>query len=161
MRFLMRQKFFSFGDSFSIKDENENDVFTVEGQVFSFGDKLSFQDMGGNEIFFIKQKITFFGNTYEIYQNGELYGVLTKELLTFFNCRFNIETSNYGNIEVEGDFTDHEYSFSKNGRTIASISKQWFSWTDSYGIDIAPGENEAFILACVVIIDMICHDKHN
>ena len=40
MRYLMKQKLFSWGDDFLIKDENGRDVFTA-GMYFSLMGKLS------------------------------------------------------------------------------------------------------------------------
>lgn len=162
MRYVMRQKFFSFGDSFSIQNEFGTDLYYVRGKVFSFGDQLSFQDINGNELAFIRQKLLSWSPTYEIYHGEQLYASLKKELFTFFACKFDIELSNGGCIEVEGNFFDYEYTFRHNGQIIATVSKEWFSWTDTYGIDVADGEEDVFILACAVAIDMICHNdkKH-
>ena len=35
MRFIVRQKVFSFGDNFTIKDETGNEHFIVRGKVFA------------------------------------------------------------------------------------------------------------------------------
>src|SRR6185295_8309319 len=61
MRYQMRQKLFSFGDDFVIKDETGRDVFFVDGRAFSIGRKLSFQDMAGNELAFIREKLLSLG----------------------------------------------------------------------------------------------------
>ena len=50
MIYKIKQKFWASGDDFIIKDENDNDIFFVDGQTFCLGDQLSFQDMNGNEL---------------------------------------------------------------------------------------------------------------
>src|SRR5215510_11337633 len=70
MRYLMRQKWLSFGDDYTIKNERGEDVFFVDGHAFSIGDKLSFQDMAGNELAFIRQRLLTLGKTYDIDRNG-------------------------------------------------------------------------------------------
>lgn len=75
MRYVMKQKLFSWGDDFSIKDEMGQDVFFVNGRAFSFGDKLSFQDLRGNELLFICQKVFSFGPTYEMYRGDRIVAV--------------------------------------------------------------------------------------
>ena len=40
---------------------------------------------------------------------------------------------------------------------VATVSKRWFSWTDTYGIEIAPGEDPVLILASAVVVDQSCH----
>jgi len=148
MRYLMKQKLFCFGDDFAIKNEAGADVFFVDGRAFSIGNKLSFQDMNGNELAFIRQKLLSWGPTYEITRNGELLAVVKKHLFTLFRCKFT---------EAQGSFLDMEYAFTRGERQVAEVSKRWFSFSDTYGVDIAPGEDDILILASTVVIDMVCH----
>lgn len=157
MRYVMRQKFWAWGDDFIIRDENGTDVFLVDGRAFSWGDKLSFQDVNGNELAFIRQKLLSWGPTYEIERDGRLVAVVKKELFTFFRCRFTVDVPGPDDLEAQGDFLDHEYAFKRSGRLAANVSKRWFSWTDTYGIDVAAGEDDVLILASAVVIDMACH----
>ena len=59
----------------------------------------------------------------------------------------------------KGDFTDHEYTFERGGKAVAVVSKRWFTWTDTYGVDVAEGEDDLLILASTVVIDLACHEK--
>ena len=158
IRYVKKQKRLSWGDYFVIRDEAENDSFLVDGAAFSFGDKLSFQDMSGNELAYIDQKLLSWGPTYEIYQGGDLRAVVKKELFTFFKCRFTVDVPGPDDLEATGDFLDHEYEFTRHGDLVATVSKRWFAWTDTYGIDIRDGEDDVLVLASAVVIDMICHD---
>jgi uncharacterized protein YxjI len=159
MRYLMKQKLFAFGDDFNIKDETGRDIFFVDGKAFSLGDQLSFQDMAGNELAYIKQKILSWGPTYEIYRNDNLAAVVKKELFTFFNCRFSVDVPGPDDLEASGNFTDHEYSITRGGDQVAEVSNAWFAWTDTYGVDVADGEDDVLVLASTVVIDMACHPK--
>jgi len=157
VRYVMKQKLFSFGDDFYIRDEGGRDVFFVDGKAFSFGDQLSFQDLDGHELAFIKQKLFSWGKTYEIYRGGEVAAVVKKELFTFFRCVFTVDVPGPDDLEARGNFTDHEYAFTRGDRTVATVSKRWFSWTDTYGVDVAPDEDDVLLLASTVVIDMACH----
>lgn len=157
MRYLMRQEFWSWGDDFTIQDEAGQDVFYVDGKVFTFGDQLSFQDMEGNELASVRQKLLAWGPTYEIYRRGELQAVVKKALFTLFQCRFSVDVPGPDDLEATGDLFDHEYAFTRGGETVATISKRWFSWTDSYGVEIAEGKDDILILASAVVIDLACH----
>jgi uncharacterized protein YxjI len=159
MRYVMRQKLFAWGDDFVIKDEEGRDVFYVDGKAFSLGDQLSFQDMQGNELASIRQKLLAWGPTYEIYGRGQLRAVVKKAVFTFVHCRFTVDVPGPDDLEATGDFTDHEYTFERGGRTVAVVSKRWFSWTDTYGVEIAEGGDDILILASTVVIDMACHEK--
>jgi uncharacterized protein YxjI len=154
---MMRQKLFAWGDDFIIQDESGSDVFFVDGKVFTLGNQLSFQDMHGNELAYIRQKLLAWGPTYEIHSQGKLRAVVKKALFTLVNCRFSVDVPGPDDLEAVGNFTDHEYQFERHGRQVATVSKRWFAWTDTYGVDIAEKEDDVLILAATVVIDMACH----
>ncbi len=156
MKYVMKQKLFSWGDDFTIKNDNNQDTFFVDGKVFSIGKQLSFQDLQGNELAFIKQKIFAWGPTYEIHRNGSLFAVIKKEVFTLFSCKFTIDLPGPNDLEAKGDFFDHEYSFKQGKTIVATVSKQWFTLTDTYGVEIITGGDDILILACTVAIDMAC-----
>ena len=113
--------------------------------------------MEGNELAYIKQKVFAWGKTYEVFRSGKLAAVVKKELFTLFKCRFTVDVPGPDDLEAQGDFLDHEYEFMRDGHTVASVSKRWFSITDTYGVDIADGEDPVLILASAVVVDMACH----
>jgi uncharacterized protein YxjI len=158
MRYVMKQKLISWGDDFTIKDEAGNDAYFVDGKAISLGAKASFQDMAGNELAYISQKLLSWGPTYEIYRSGVLAAVVKKELFTFFHCTFTVDVPGPDDLRAEGDFTDHEYTFKRGDMPVAHVSKQWFTWTDTYGVDIAEGEDEVLLLVSAVVVDLACHD---
>ena len=157
MRYQMKQKLFAWGDDFVIKDDDGNDAFFVDGKAFSLGKQLSFQDMSGRELAFIKQKLLAWGPTYEIYRDGTRVAVIRKELFTFFHCTFTVDVPGPDDLTAQGEFTDHEYTLSRGDRQVATVSKQWLTLTDTYGVDVADGEDPVLILASTVVIDMACH----
>ena len=157
MRYVMKQKLFSWGDDFRIRNEAGQDVFFVDGRAFSLGDKLSFQDMTGSELAFIRQKLLAWGPTYEISRRGEVAAVVKKQLFTFLRCRFTVDVPGPDDLEAQGEFLDMEYAFSRRGQTVAEVPKRWFTWADTYGVDISEGEDDVLILASTVVIDMVCH----
>lgn len=157
MRYAMKQKLFCWGDDFVIRDAEGRDVFFVDGKAFTLGDQLSFQDMTGGELAFIRQRLFAWGPTYEIHRGGTLAAVVKKHLFTLFNCRFTIDVPGPDDPEAVGDLLDHEYEFRRRGNVIAAVSKQWFTWADTYGVDIADGEDDILLLAATVVIDMACH----
>lgn len=157
MRYVMRQKIFALGDDFIIKDESGIDRFKVDGKVFTMGDKLSFQDTNGHELAFIKQRLLSWGPKYEIYRDGSLAAVVEKKLFTLFHCKFVVDVPGPNDLEAKGNFLDHEYEFTRGGRVVGVCSKRWFSWSDTYGIEVGPDEDTVLILASSVVIDMVCH----
>ncbi len=153
----MKQKLFSWGDDFTIKNESGEDIFFVDGRAFSIGNKLSFQDMKKHELAFIRQKLLSWGPTYEITRNGELAAVVKKHLFALLRCSFTVDVPGPDDLEAQGSFLDMEYTFTRADQVVAEVSKRWFSFTDTYGVDIREGEDDVLILARTVVINMVCH----
>ena len=155
MLYVMRQKLLSLADSFTIKNEQEQDVFLVKGKLFSFGDKLSFQDLAGNELVFIDQRLLNWSPTYELWKQGELLAVVKRELFSFIHHRFAVDVPGPNDLEAEGDFLDHEYMITREAAA-ATVSSAG-SAADTYGIEVADGEDDV-LSSLRYLVDMVCHE---
>ena len=158
MRYLLRQDLFSFGDDFTIKDDDGNAAYHVDGKAFTLlREKLAFEDMQGHELAFIRERIIAMTPSYEILRNGEVVAVVKKDWFNVFRCGFTVDVPGPDDLEAQGSLLDHEYTFTRGSRTVATVSKRWFSFTDTYGVEVETGEDPVLILASTVIIDMISH----
>ena len=54
-----------------------------------------------------------------------------------------------------GNIVDHEYRITRQGQPVANVSKRWFRVRDTYGVEVMPGEDDAFVLAIAAAIDAI------
>ena len=160
MRYLMKQKVFCLGDDFAVKDDRGRDAFYIDGKVFTLRQTLVFLDPGGSEVARIVKRILSFGPSYDLYRGGKHVANVRKQVDTLFRCPFTIDGPGPDDYEAAGNFIDHAYRFERGGRTVAEVSKRWFSLTDSYGVDIVDGEDPLLILAGTVVIDLCCHDEH-
>lgn len=162
MRYVMKQKLWAFGDDFTIKDEAGNDRYYVDGKAISLRQTLAFQDMDGRELAVIRKRLLSWGPTYDIEAGGRTVAVIKQKMFTFFKYRFTVDetaTPQPVDLEVEGDFFDHEYRFTRDGRRVAEVSKRWFGLRDTYGVDVADGEDDVLVLACTVVIDLATERK--
>jgi uncharacterized protein YxjI len=153
MKYIMRQKLWSWGNDFVIKDESGNDAFFVDGKVFALRDQLSLADMAGNEICLIQKKILAWGPTYEMFHQGQLVATVKESLFTLLGHRFYVDVPGPDDIEAAGNFTDHEYTFSRGGQAVAAVSKSWFTWADTYGVDVTDDSDAPLILVATVVIE--------
>lgn len=159
MRFIVTQKIFSFADSFIIHDENQRPVYKVEGRLFSFGNKLTIYNMSGGEAVYIEQKLFKFLPEYHLHRQGIRLAIIKKEF-TFMKPRFNIQ-SQLGNYKVEGDFFNYNFDIRKGRDVVARVNKKFFAMRDTYGIDIADGEDAELLLAMCIVIDQVLHDNNH
>ncbi len=151
MKFYIKQKVFSWGDKFRIYDEYGNDFFYVEGEVFSFGKKLHLYDRAGYELAYIHQETFTLRPTYHISRNGADVAKVVKRL-SFFTHECDVEGFGW---KVKGDFMAHEYEISMEGRCMARVSKKWFTWGDTYELDISDLSDYAMVLSVALVIDAV------
>lgn len=158
MIYRIREKFWGFGNNFTITDQNDEPVFNIKGKAFSWGDKLSFQDTLGNELAFISQKMLSFKPTYEIYVNGTLFAEVRKEF-SWLSKKFTLDVPGPNDYSIDGSFWKHDYTFTRDAGVVAYVSKKLWSWTDSYGVDVIDGEDDVSILCACIVIDQVLHDE--
>ncbi len=72
MQLLIKQRVFSWSDTYDIYDEQGNQKYFVKNEFISLGHRLHVYDAAHNEIGFIKQKLFCFLPTFEIEWNGQL-----------------------------------------------------------------------------------------
>jgi uncharacterized protein YxjI len=157
VRYVLKQKLLSWGDDYYIRDDAGREAYFVDGKVFSLGGQLSLKDLEGHELAFIRQKLLHLSPTYEIHRNGELAAVVKQALFAFLHHRFTVDVPGPDDLEARGNFLDHEYVFTRGGREVATVSKRWLTLADTYGVEIADGEDDVLILASAVVVDQACH----
>ena len=157
MKLYIKQKVFSWGDKFRIYDENQNDRYYVKGEVLSFGKKLHLYSQYGDEEAFIHQKVLSFLPKFYISRNNIDVAQVIKEF-TILRQEYTVEGLGW---TVKGNFLAHDYEITSDGRTIASISKHWFSWGDTYEIDISDDADEVMAICVVLIIDAVNAQSDN
>lgn len=159
MKYLIKEKIFTFADRFTIEDHSGYPQYNVVGKILAIGNKLNLYDMNGKELLYIEEKIFRFLPEYTIYRQGKRIGKIKKEL-TFMKPKFNISSS-YGDFTLDGDVFHHSFNILKNGKPVAWISKKWVSLSDTYSVEIEEDEDHPFILSIVIILDQIFYDGNN
>ena len=151
MKLYMKEKVFSWNERFTIKDENGWDKYFVEGEFLSLGKKLHLLNINGEEVAFIQQRLLTLMPRYCVAVAGRESAEIRKEF-TFFFQRYIIDGLGW---EVDGSVWEHRYEIRKNGRLIVRIDKEWFTWGDSYVLEIADPADEILALAVVLTIDCV------
>jgi uncharacterized protein YxjI len=153
----MRERMFSIGDDYWIETEAGERVIKVNGKALRIRDTLVLEDLDGRELLRIQEKKLRVRDTMDIERDGADVATVKKALIGIRE-RFSVSVEGGGDLDVRGNFVDHEYEFRRDGETVAEVSKRWLRARDTYGIAIAPGEDDALILAAAVCIDRMSHD---
>jgi uncharacterized protein YxjI len=152
-RYQMREKLFAIGDDFWIETDDGQRAFKVDGKALRMRSTFILETPSGDELFKIQEKKLRVRDTMEIEHDGDTVATIKKALITPLRDRFSIELEDGGELSAKGNIVDHEYEIERDGHKVAEISKRWFRIRDTYGIEIASGENDALILAAAVCID--------
>lgn len=157
-RYQMTQKMLSIGDDFWIENERGEKVFKVDGKALRVRQTLIFEDPAGKELCKIQEKMVRVKDTMDIEgPAGEKLATIKKALITPVRERWSVNVRGGPDIDIQGNFVDHEYRFEQGGRRVAEVSKKWFRLRDSYGVEIDPGQEDILILAATVAVDMMAH----
>ncbi|HYZ79939.1 MAG TPA: LURP-one-related family protein [Solirubrobacteraceae bacterium] len=149
----MREKLFAIGDDYWVETEGGERAFKVDGKALRVRSTFILEDPSGEELFKIQEKKLRIRDTMEVERDGETVATVKKALITPLRDRFSIELTGGGELSAKGNIVDHEYEVERDGHKVAEISKRWFRIRDTYGIEIAPGEDDALIVAATVCID--------
>jgi uncharacterized protein YxjI len=155
-RYTMREKMFAIGDDFWIERDGER-AFKVNGKALRLRDTFVLESPSGEELFTIQEKKLSVRDKMEIERNGKRVATIKKALVTPLRDRYTIEVEDGQDMEAKGNIVDHEFEIKRGGDKAAEISKRWFRVRDTYGIEVAPGQDDALILACTVCIDQMSH----
>ena len=158
-RYRMREKLFAIGDDYWIETEGGERAFKVDGKALRIRETFILETPSGEELFKIQEKKLSIRDKMQIERGGETIATIHKALISPLRDRFAIELESGGELSAKGNIVDHEYEIERDGHKVAQISKRWFRVRDTYGIEIAPGEDDALILAATVCIDEMAHDR--
>jgi uncharacterized protein YxjI len=153
----MREKLFAIGDDSWIETEDGQKAFKVNGKAMRIRRTFILETPSGEELYKIQEKKLHIHNTMKVERDGEAVATVQKALITPFRHRFSIELQDGAELHAKGNFVDHEYEIERDGETVAQVSKRWFRIRETYGIEIAPGQDDALILATTVCIDEMAH----
>jgi len=156
----MREDLVSIGDDFWIENENGQRVYRVDGKVLRISKTYVFLDMEGNTLCRIKERLLTIKDTMEIEDaDGKDMAVVRKALISPLRDRWGVNVRNGPDLDVRGNILDHEYAISQGRHKVAEVSKKWFHLTDTYGVEIADGQNDVLILAIAVAMDAMTHER--
>jgi len=154
VRYVIRERFFHLGEDSEITDEAGQAVYIVDGKVFSLRGTLLVTDTSATEVARIDHKLIALVATYEISLAGGRSAVLRKVPFTPFHQRFTIDVNDGGQLEMAGDLLNHSFEIARGDAVVATVSKHWVSLTETYGVEVADGEDDVLILASVLALDL-------
>lgn len=150
MQLHIRQRIFSWTDSYDIYAEDGNPRYEVKSRFFALTHRLHvYEKHNGREIGAVSQRLFSLLPTFDIEMEGRIVGTVRRK---FTLLRQNYEVDFLG-WDVEGDFVGWDYHVLKGPREILTITKQWLTWSDTYTLTFHNPADEIPGLLLVLAID--------
>jgi uncharacterized protein YxjI len=159
MRYQVKEKVFSIGNDFWVTDEQGGKAFLVDGKVMHIRQTLELKDPSGAVVATIRKKLVAIRETMEIERDGAPAATVHKVLVSPLHHRYVIDMAGGGQLEAVGNLVDKEFQIRGDGQVVAQVSRAWFRVRDTYGVDVAPGQDDAFMIAVAVCLDRIHRDE--
>lgn len=157
-RYQMRQRMLSIGDDYTIENDRGEHVFKLDGKALRVRKTILFKDMDGRELCKIQERMLHIRDSMEIEgPDGKRLAMVHKAMITPLRDRWVVDLEDGPDLHAKGNFVEHEYTIERDGDKVAEVSKRWFRVRDTYGVEVAPGENDVLILATTAVIDAMAH----
>lgn len=148
MKLYIKQAVLVLGGRFTVKDESGTDIFFVEGSFLRVPKQFKIYDKNYNNVAVIdRQMFRLFGH-YDINANGK--NITLKRHFAFFKQSYTIEGINWA---LEGNFTNHHYEVVQGKNLIMRLRKHWFTWGDSYELNILDKHDALLALSIAICVD--------
>lgn len=157
MELMIKQRVFSWSDSYDVYDESGEPRYYVEAEIFAFGHQIHVYDKRTNrEVGSIHQKLFTFLPEFEIVIGGNVVGTITKEF-SFFVPHYHVDFMGW---DVEGDFMGWDYEATCRGRKVLTVFKELFTWGDTYVLRYNDIGDEIPGLLLTIAIDAVNCSKN-
>lgn len=150
-KLYMKQKVFSLGGNFTVKDEFEQDKYLIKGSFLSIPKTFTIKDTAENEIGTITKKVFSFLPKFFVEVGGEEVVTIQKKF-SFLKARYQIEGQG---IEVHGDWWDKKFEVTSHGEVVGQVNEKWFTWGDTYEVVVTDESLEHIIISLVIAIDFV------
>ena len=152
-KFIMREKLLAIGDDFWIEDDEGHKVYKVNGKAVRARETFILEDSNGNEVSKIQEKKLSVRDKMTI-ERGNTKATVHKRIIGIRD-HYVIEVDGGDDLKAHGNIVDHEYEIERDGDKIAEVSKKWFRVRDTYGVQLAQGQDVPLILAVTVCVDQM------
>lgn len=150
MRLCIKQRVFSWTDSYDVYDENGIARYFVKAEFLSLGHQIHvYEKQTGREIGSIHQRLLALLPTFDIVINGQEQGSVSKKF-SLFTPRYAVDFHGW---EVQGDFLGWDYQVYQQNTEVMSISRELLTWGDTYVLNYTNPAHEMPGLLLAIAID--------
>lgn len=150
MQLCIRQRVFSWTDTYDVYDASGTPRYFVKAEFFTLGHQIHVYDkQTGREVGSIHQRLFTFLPTFDIIIDGTPQGKIRRKF-TMFTHEYDVD---YHGWQVYGNFFGWDYRVSQGSAAVLEVRKEIFHWADTYVLEYANPAYEIPGLLLVLAID--------
>ena len=151
----IKQKVWSLKEKYTVMNEQQEDVYFIEGSFMKMPKRFIILDQSGNEIARITRKLLALLPKFNVEIVGE-YPITIRKSLAFFNEKYSIKAQD---IEVRGNWWNLNFEVWKHEQLIGSVQAKIFTWADTYELSIYDEAYEKLMVSITVAIDCAMQEQ--
>ena len=149
-RLLIKQRVFSWSDTYDVYGEDESPRYFVKAEFLSLTHQIHVYDSRtGEELGAVREAFLTLMPRFEIEIGGRIMGQVEKRF-TLFRPQYEVDFNGW---RVEGDFLGWDYGIYSECSAIMHIEKEFLHWGDTYVLQYDDPEDELLGLMLVIAID--------
>lgn len=148
-----KQKVFKLEDHYPITDGDEQAVYQVDQNLKIFGYEVHVSHADGTPAFVVTQELMYFLPTFHVdFENGERMTI--KSRISFLKKKIDVEYSD-SNLLITGDVWDWDFAIQEGEREVASVTRKFLAWGDTFTLDIFDDDYSDVAVAAMIVIDRL------
>jgi uncharacterized protein YxjI len=164
--FILQEKMISMTDKGTIMNTDKEVIGTFRGKLIKIGNTYRIRDLEENPILTIHEKVISIHSTYRFYKGGEqdddnYIGQLKRKIVSI-KPKYWFEDPNENRVfTMKGNILTLKYKILKNNKVVAEINKKFFKsiLKGTYGIKIIPELDDDSAMLVLGIVIMLHHEK--
>jgi uncharacterized protein YxjI len=152
-RVIGKEKLLATARTFTVPDETGTPAFEVDGTPFLMHQSFAIKNANRDELYRLKQNVLAFTMTMLILTGERQVVEVVRELAVPTESKFTIHRDGGEPLVAEGDVLGYRSSIARDGATVATVSRDGVNLLNTYPVEITPGEDAAFAIACSVAMD--------
>lgn len=159
IRYRLMQNLASIIDAAIVQTDEGNVAFSFESTRQEMMDMLVLRDIDGSVRCLLPGPYSGLVLATDVLGNdGRRLARVSRTPISAVRDRFEVDVEPGTYWVVFGDVGSREFTLDSPRAQVAEVSRRWFLLPQTFGVEVAPGQDDALVLAVVATIDLLAHD---
>jgi len=164
--FILQEKMFSLTDKGQIMNTNKEVIGTFRGKLIKIGNTYRIRDLEENPVLTIHEKVISMRSAYTFYKGGEqdedkYIGKLKRKIVSVKPKYWFEDPQENRVFTMKGNILTLKFKILKDNKVVAEINKKFFKsiLKGTYGIKMVPDLDDESAMLILGIVIMLHHEK--